>query len=110
MSTGLETRGDDGTDAGILQHRRLVRCRRRANRGDVFCPALVQDLPWRNSADKAEYRYVRVQQHTDLIFKSGWRIRFVSGTGCPQLGEMDGKGRETSVECAFVRCPGPFAF
>jgi hypothetical protein len=101
MATGLKARGDDGIHARFLKHCSLIGCCRRANRDDAFRPALLQSLPWRNSTDKAEYRYVRVQQHASLIFKSSRRIGLIrQPRRCPRAFVFH---RHPQVHCERLR-------
>jgi hypothetical protein len=46
---------NDGIDARVLKRRALVGCGRRANRDDVFRPALFQDFPWWDPVDEAKH-------------------------------------------------------
>src|SRR6266851_5331821 len=80
MSPGFEAGGDDGIHAGLLKCHTLFGCGRRANRDDVFRPALFQDFLWWDPADEAEHGYLLVQQDASLILKSG----LYSGRGAPK--------------------------
>src|SRR6185503_18082836 len=101
MSPGFEAGSDDGIHAGLLKCCTLFGCGRRANRDDVFRPALFQDFLWRDPIDEGEHGYLLVQQDASLILKSYPRIGSVLWTRCPQRGEMDGERRDTPVECIF---------
>src|SRR6266850_7163341 len=102
MTPGLEAGSGDGIYASLLKCRRLIGCCRRADRDDALRPALLKNFPWRNSDDEAECRYVRVQQHASLIFKSDRRIRLVRWKRRSQGGEMAGKRRQAPDEGAFI--------
>src|SRR5450631_1007584 len=101
MPPGFKARGHDGIHAGILKDCSLVGCGRRANRDDPFCPALIQNLPWRDSVDEAEHGYPFIQQDANLILKSYPRIGFVPWTRRPQGCDMDSEWCQTSVERVF---------
>src|SRR5450432_3951402 len=102
MSAGFETGSDDSVDAGFLKCHTLLGRRRRADRYDMFPPALIQNLFWWNSEDEAEYGDARVQQHTSLIFKLDRRVRFVCRTRRSQGGEMRSQWAKTPIEGAFI--------
>src|SRR5437879_13846966 len=89
MSPGLESGSDDRIHAGLLKCRTLFGCGRRANRDDVFRPALIQDFLWWDPVDEAEHGYLLVQQDASLIFKSYPRIGFVLWTRRSQGCDMD---------------------
>src|SRR6266404_4345316 len=80
MSAGFEPGSDDGIHAGLLKCCSLIGCGRRANRDDVFRPALFQDFLWWDPVDEAEHGHLRVQQDASLIFKSYPRMGFVFWT------------------------------
>src|SRR6202030_4567467 len=107
MPAGLETGSDDGIDAGLLKRRALVGCGRRANRHDVFRPALFQDFPLRDPVDEAKQGYLLVQQDASLVFKSYPRIGLVLGTGRAQGCEMSRQWRKASVARVLVRRSSP---
>src|SRR5882724_11880078 len=110
MSPGFEAGSDDGIHAGFLKCRTLFGRGRRANRDDVFRPALFQDFLWRDPIDEAKHGYLLVQQDASLILKSYPRIGFVLWTrrslGC----DMDSEWRKASVERVFIRCSSTFVF
>src|SRR5580704_10563798 len=110
MSSGFEAGSDDGIHASLLKCSTLFGCGRRANRDDVFRPALLQDFLWWDSVDEAEHRYLFVQQDASLILKSSPRIRFVLWTRRSQGCDMDSKWRKASVERVFIRCSSTFVF
>src|SRR5882724_13543424 len=110
MSPGFEARSDDGIHAGLLKYCTLFGCGRRANRHDVFRPALFQDFARWNPVDEAEYGHLLVQQDTSLILKSYPRIGFVLWTRRSQGRDMDSKWREASVERVFIRRSSTFVF
>src|SRR3984893_1154500 len=110
MAPGFEAGSDDGIHAGLLKCCTLLGCGRRANRHDVFRPALLQDFLWRDPIDEAEYRYLLVQQDASLILKAYPRIGFVLWARLPQGCDMDGKWRKASVERVFIRCSSTFVF
>src|SRR6266849_6471040 len=80
MSPGLESGSDDRIHASLLKCCCLTGCGRRANRDDVFRPALLQDFLWWDPVDEAEHGYLLVQQDASLILKSCQRIGFVLWT------------------------------
>src|ERR1700732_2627357 len=98
MAPGFEARSDDGIHAGLLKCCTLLGCGRRANRDDVFRPALFEDFLWRDPVYEAEHRYLLVQQDANLILKSYPRIGFVLWTRRSQGRDMRGKCRKASVE------------
>src|SRR5580698_10583012 len=108
MSPGFKAGSDDGIHAGLFKCRTLFGCGRRANREDVFRSALFQDFSCRNPENEAEHWYVRVQEHTSLIFKSLRRIEFVFWTRRSQSCDVASKWRKTSVERVFIRCSSTF--
>src|SRR5216684_8904169 len=110
MAPGFEAGGDDGIHAGVLKCCTLFGCGRRADRHDVFRPALFQDLLWRNPVDEAEYGYVLVQQDASLILKSYPRIGFVLWTRRSQGCNMDSERRKTFVERVLIRCSSTWVF
>src|SRR5467141_318332 len=110
MSPGLESGSDDRIHAGLLKCCCLMGCGRRANRDDVFRPALLQDFLWWDPVDEAEYEYLLVQQDASLILKSYPRIGFVLWTRRSQGCDMDSKWRKASVERVFIRCSSTFVF
>src|SRR6266699_6085021 len=110
MAPGFEAGSHDGIHAGLLKCCTLLGCGRRANRYDVFRPALFQDLLWRDPIDEAEYGYLLVQQDASLILKSYPRIGFVLWTRRSQGCDMDSKWREASVERVFIRVSSTFVF
>jgi len=110
MSPGFEAGSDDGIHAGLLKCRTLFGCGRRANRDDVFCPALFQDFLWWDPVDEAEHGYLLIQQDASLILKSYPRIGFVFWTRCSQGCDMDSEWREASVERIFIRRSSTFVF
>src|SRR4051812_26702465 len=104
MSPGLEARSDEGIHAGLLKCYTLFGCGRRANRDDVFCPALFQDFAWRDPVDEAEHGYLFIQQYAGLILKSYRRVGFVLWTWRSQGCDMDSKWRKAFVERVLIRC------
>ena len=86
MSSGFEAGSDDGIHAGLLKCHTLFGCGRRANRDDVFRPALFQDFLWWDPVDEAEHGYLLVQQDASLILESHGRMTFFARIG-------SGKGR-----------------
>src|SRR6266853_4339599 len=110
MAPGFEAGSDDGIHAGLFKCCTLFGCGRRANRDDVFRPALFQDFLWRNPVDEAEHRYLLVQQDASLILKSYPRIGFVLWTRRSQGCDVDSKWRKASVERVFIRCSRTFVF
>src|SRR6267143_2441311 len=110
MSPCFEAGSDDGIHAGLLKCRTLLGCGRRANRDDMFRPALFQNFLWRDPVDEAEHRYLLVQQDTNLILKSNPRIGFVLWTRRSQGCDMDSYWRKASVERVFIRCSSTFVF
>src|ERR1700730_184159 len=110
MSPGFEAGTADAIHAGLLKCHTLFGCGRRANRDDVFRPALFQDFLWWDPVDEAEHRYLLVQQDASLILKSYPRIGLVLWTRRTQRGDMDSKWRKASVECVFIRCSSTFVF
>src|SRR6266404_2573257 len=103
MSPGLESGSDDRIHAGLLKCCCLMGCGRRANRDDVFRPALLQDFLWWDPVDEAEHGYLLVQQDASLILKSYPRIGFVLWTRRPQGCDMGSKWRKAFVERVFIR-------
>src|SRR6266852_8619118 len=110
MPAGFEAGSDDGIHAGLLKCRTLFGCSRRANRDDVFRPALIQDFLWWDPVDEAEHGYLLIQQDASLIFKSYPRIGFVLWTRRAQGCDMDSKRRQTSVEHVLIGCSSTFVF
>src|SRR6266404_3124966 len=110
MAPSFEAGSDDGVHAGVLKCRTLFGCGRRANRDDVFRPALFQDFLWRDAIDEAEYGYLLVQQDASLILKSQPRIGFVPWSRRSQGCDMDSKWRKASVERVFIRCSSTYVF
>src|SRR6478752_30179 len=98
MPAGFEAGRDDGIDASRIECGRLVAGSSRADRGDAFAAALVQDLPWRNTKDEAEGWYVRLEHHSGLIFESGRHVGMVCRTRCSQLREIGRQRGEAPVE------------
>src|SRR6267154_317838 len=103
MAPGFEAGSDDGIHAGLLKCCSLFGCGRRANRHDVFRPALFQDFLWRDPIDEAEHGYLLVQQDASLILKSYPRIRFVLWTWRSQGCDMDSQWCMASVDRVFIR-------
>src|ERR1700732_3981785 len=101
MPAGLGAGSDDGIDAGLLKRRTLFGCGGRANRDDVFRPALFQDFLWWDPVDEADHRYLLVQQDASLILKSYRRIGFVLWTRRSQGCDVDSKWRKASVKRVF---------
>src|SRR5260370_26896542 len=110
MSRGSESGGDDGIHAGLLKCCCVIGCGGRANRDDVFRPALLQDFLWWDAVDEAEHGYLLVQQDANLILKSYPRIGFVLWTRRSQGCDMRSKWRKASVESVFIRCMSTFVF
>src|SRR6266851_8789846 len=110
MSPGFEAGSDDGIHAGLLKCCSLFGCGRRANRHDVFCPALFQDFARWDPVDETEHGYLLVQQDAGLILKSYPRIGFVLWTRRPQGCEMDSEWRTASVKRVFIRFSSTFVF
>src|SRR6266853_5117596 len=110
MSPGLESGSDDRIHAGLLKCCCLIRCGRRANRDDVFRPALIQDFFSWDPVDEAEHGYLLVQQDASLILKSYPRIGFVLWMRRSQGCDMDSKWCKASVERVFIRCSSTFVF
>src|ERR1700730_15783004 len=102
MSPSFEAGSDDCIHAGLLKSRALFGRGRSANRDDVFRPALFQDFLWWNPVDEAEYRYLLVQQDTNLILKSNPRIGFVLWTRRSQGCDMDSKRRKAFLKLRFA--------
>src|SRR5437899_3187817 len=109
MSPGLESGSDDRIHAGLLKCCCLIGCGRRANRDDVFRPALLQDFLWWNPVDEAEYGYLLVQQDASLILKSYPRIGFVLWTRRPQAAIWTASGARPLVNAVSSdgRAPSP---
>src|SRR5713101_2768180 len=110
MSPGFEAGSDDGIHAGLLKCRTLFGCGRRANRDDVFRPALFQNFSRWDPVAEAEHGYLLVQQDTSLILKSYPRIGFVLWTRRSQGCDMDSKWLKASVEGVIIRCSCTFVF
>src|ERR1700676_2354090 len=110
MAPGFEAGSDDDIHAGLLKCCTLFGCGRRANRYDVFCPALFQDFAWWDPVDEAEHRYLLVQQDAGLILKSYPRIGLVLWTGRSQGCEMGSQWRKASVESVLIGSSSPFVF
>src|SRR4029450_3252376 len=110
MAPRFEAGRAAGIHAGVLKCRTLCGCRRRANRDDVFRPALFQDFSWWDPVDEAEHGHLLVQQDASLILKSYRRMGFGLWTRRSQGGEMDSKWREASVERVFIRRSRTFVF
>src|SRR6266850_1532959 len=110
MSPGFEAGSDDGIHAGLLKCCSFFGCGRRANRDDVFCPALFQDFVRWDPVDETEHGYLLVQQDAGLILKSYPRIGFVLWTRRSQGCDMGSKWRKASVERVFIRCSSTFVF
>src|SRR3984893_19246513 len=110
MSPGFEAGTADAIHAGLLKCHTLFGCGRRANRDDVFRPALFQDFLWWEPVDEAEHGYLLVEQDASLILKSYPRIGLVLWTRRSQGCDMDSKWRKASIECVFIRCSSTFVF
>src|ERR1700756_652656 len=110
MTAGFEAGSYDGIHAGLLKGRTLFGCGCRANRDDVFRPALIQDFLWRYSVDEAEHGDFLVQQDASLVFKSHRGIGFVLWTRCSHGCEMCGEWGKASDKRVYVRCSSTFVF
>src|SRR5229473_7152906 len=110
MSPSFEAGSGDGIHAGLLKCRTLFGCGGRANRDDVFRPALFQDFLWWNPVDEAKHGYLLVQQGARLILKSYPRIGLVLWTGRSQGCEMGRQWRKASVESVLIGSSSPFVF
>src|SRR5258708_28347673 len=104
MSPRFEAGSDDGIHAGVVKCCTLFGCGRRANRHDMFRPALLQDFAWWDPVDQAEHGYSFIEQDASLILKSRPRIGFVLWTRRSQGCDVGSKWRKASVERAFIRC------
>ena len=102
MAPGFEAGSDDGIHAGLLQCRTLFGCGRRANREDVFRPALFQYFLWWDPVDEAEHGYLLVQQDASLILKSYPRIGLVLWTRRSEGCDMDSKRRKAFLKLRFA--------